>query len=617
MPRLILVVLLACSNGVFGNTPSFENREGLYIMHLYGTRPEMARQHGEFIRERVEQTALPFFAGKIDRAIGHTYLTRGQGALTSIARWVVRRLSFDGAQGSIPQEDQAVLNAFAEGAQIERSMAYDGFTVPDVGQWLIDKIFSSRLISNDFFGPIGQLGCSTIVKNTQDGWVHARNLDYDGFGVWDRYPLVIHYHPDQGQEYVSFTSLGIHTAGITAANESGLVFGLHQLMVADTDLGGTPVLSAVEKAVREATTLREAVDIIRGQNHIGAWRIIVSSHRENQVTAIEVSGSHTEEVPVAPRNAAWTNHVLGEQLLEKQFSINYAYYSDTRYRLAALKEQLREVSTLQDSIDVISGHRRYGDAASERSSFHGIISKMNNIQSIVVVPEDKTAYVAMPSRSNGKPTSGSYVPVKLFGNTDREPTLRSRYGLLPNQVQAQAHYRQGARVATENGQYARAVRAFQRAHRLDSSHFLYALMAGWSYMRMSVESKFGPRERNWRRAHDAFRDAEARLLARREGLEDQASQTQPHSLGLATRLSRPIAQPNYEQYHLGLTRLGLAQSADLIGRREQAIAWYRQMPLGLSRFLDELRTEGLRRAVRPGSQNRLAIDFVHGALFQN
>jgi len=46
------------------------------------------------------------------------------------------------------------------------------------------------------FGSVQGFGCSSFVADTGD-FIHARNLDYESQGVFDRNPAVIYFHPEK------------------------------------------------------------------------------------------------------------------------------------------------------------------------------------------------------------------------------------------------------------------------------------------------------------------------------------------------------------------------------------------------------------------------------------
>ena len=110
----------------------------------------------------------------------------------------------------MPADDRAVDEEFARGAGVAAREVLDAQVVPDVGQWLTAHLFGDQRI--------GDLGCTTMVdmaEKSGDEPLHARNLDYESYGIFDRNPAVIYFHPDASesgeQAYVSFSSLGIHT----------------------------------------------------------------------------------------------------------------------------------------------------------------------------------------------------------------------------------------------------------------------------------------------------------------------------------------------------------------------------------------------------------------------
>jgi hypothetical protein len=425
-------------------------QSGVYIMNLFGTRREMAYQHGYFVRDMVGQSALPYFAEKIHHTIGQTYLLKNHPRLAKLAGKAIDFLVGRRVRNHVPAEDRAVLESFAQGAGVPAKQVLNAQVVPDVGQWLTAKIFGDQRI--------GQFGCTTIVAHDGEH-LHARNLDYESYGIFEKYPLVIYFHPDNPDElgYVAFTSMGLHTAGITGTNEAGLSLSLHQTFIDATSLKGTPILTVTDRVVREARTLQQAVEILQSVRHAGSWNVIVSSASERAAVSVEVSarGAVARKLP-EPR-VALTNHVFSPQMKAREFSPSYYTLRNSQLRLATVERGFKSRAgkfTLQDAIDLVS---------------EGPVAKVNNVQSVVIAPDRGSAFVAVPDLPGSKPMDGHYVEVplrvsELLDDASLERALASRSARLrpslpstPEAAQINAHYRIGAHLAADEGDNAGAV----------------------------------------------------------------------------------------------------------------------------------------------------------------
>jgi hypothetical protein len=423
---------------------------GVWIANLFGTREEMAYQHGRLARGMIRDSALPFFADRIHSTVRQTYILKNHPHLAAAANavidWVVARPLRD----RLPAEDRAVDQAFARGAGVPGREVLDAQVVPDVGQWLTAHLFGDQRV--------GDLGCTTILAFDPGGEpLHARNLDYEGYGVFDREPAVLYFHPDDPREqaYASFTSLGLHTAGITGYNEAGLSLSLHLTYVDATSRHGTPILSVTERVVREARTLDQALDILRSEHYAGSWNVIVSSSRERRAASVEVSAEGAQARLLEGTRATLTNHVFTPLMRAKEYLPSYSAARSSRDRLAAVQAgfsaRAGQPFSLQDAVDLISG---------------GPVAVLNNVQSVVLAPGRGSAYVAVSDVPGGKPMDGRYVEVPLDllqlsdeASLERElvvhaSSLRPSVSARPEQSLAHARYREGARLASDDAQAA-------------------------------------------------------------------------------------------------------------------------------------------------------------------
>lgn len=184
---------------------------GVWILNLFGTSEQMAYQHGVLISDIVNQTALPFFAQKINNSINQTYIIKDHPWLRPLISSFVNTMAACPFRSHLPDEYKRIAKALAKGSGVSEATVLSAMTVPDVGQWLTAWVFGKNRISKSIFN-LGNLGCSTIVSSPKDRaaeFFHARNLDYEGYGIFDAYPVVIYFHPKaNAMPYTSVSSLG-------------------------------------------------------------------------------------------------------------------------------------------------------------------------------------------------------------------------------------------------------------------------------------------------------------------------------------------------------------------------------------------------------------------------
>jgi hypothetical protein len=581
---------------------TLREHRGVWIMNLFGTREEMARQHGALIRHQVKETALPFFSAKVRNSIDRSYIVQRFPFLGSVIRSIVEWIAFGPYRKRIPKEDQAVIRAFAEAAGYSQRLTELALVMPDAGQWLVSKIFGKYQVMEGAFSPIGDLGCTSFVIPSgrgRDGFIHARNLDFESYGIFGKFPLVIYFHPADPNElsYMSFTSLGLHTAGITGTNEAGVTVGIHQNFVKAVSLKGTPILSITDHLVRNARSLAYTIDFLRRQKFGGSWNLVISSHRENSAVSVEVSADGMAVVPMEPEGLYRTNHVFSEMMRKKEFFPGYRYYEDTLLRYNNLSRLLssRWLIGIQDAVDLISSslhHTGKDQATVENRSSHGIVAKMNNIQSIVFAPNMKVAYVAVPTVKGAKPLEGRYVPMPLrIREMESEGNVRNLLRSMPgdrwgsnhtdeNRIHAHALYRNAARIITEEAEFEQGMEMLTQAASLEPSEALYPVIAGILSFRMAAYAK-SARER---------RDV----------------------LGQALEFLVHAQELNPDDYQRSLINLFIGRYFDLEGDRGRALTFYGRVSEHYSEQLRQALRKNKKKRYTTGQLNKIVLDFVQG-----
>ena len=553
--------------------PTLLNVRGVRVMNLYGTQAEMAAQHGAFVRGHLDETALPFFARKIDNAIAQSYIMKDFPELVGPARGAIDALVGLPLREKLGREERAVLAAFAKASGFDRLDTLKAFTIPDVGQWLVTSIFQGNKAVTSIFGEADSFGCSSAILPLSSGLIHARNLDYESYRIFDRNPTVIFFHPDQGQDYVGVTSFGLHTAGITGTNASGLSLDLHQTFVAPASQLGTPIVLVTERVLREARTLDEAIAMLQSARYAGSWAVVLSSARERRAAVVEVSSEGTFVREMTGDHLVMTNHVFGDAMVAKQFAIDYKFLEDSRLRYSVLDKTATQLMSRESSV-------RAQDAVDLISS--GPVALMNNIQSVVMMPTQGLIYVAVPTVEGAKPLDGRYVAIPLSGNVDKDGRPESADLARDNrhskaEVEGTALHREAGQIATEDGRYADAADLLERAAGLDPRNHDYPLAA-----------------------------AMARLRAAPTLVDRNVARQQ---LDVASRDLDAAGKIGLSHYEHSLVELLRGRIADLAGDRKAALEHYVQVDQALSKPLTSAARNGLKRRYTLHRLRTLVVDY--------
>ena len=104
-----------------------------------------------------------------------------------------------------------------------------------------------------------------------------RSFGYMGAHAWDKEAAVLFCQPDKGLRYLSVTSAGIPLGGVTAMNEAGLTFAVHQHVAClNVKLGGQPVGVIGDEVMRRAQTLKEAQLLLDAHTPNSCWTLPAS-----------------------------------------------------------------------------------------------------------------------------------------------------------------------------------------------------------------------------------------------------------------------------------------------------------------------------------------------------
>lgn len=311
--------------------------EGICVLHLMGSDNEMARQHGELLATEIRQGVLPWMAGMFRLHIG-----RPSGRLDRMTSDLVGFL-LDSLCASLSRNmPSSMMEPFHE---MVRSAGLSSITadiaigtpdlllilyamfdrlarnppaawLPSALQWKASTLFSDGMARRERSG----LGCSGVVALptvTADGHLlHARNMDYDGFGYLDRFPTVAFCRPSEGQPYAWIGSAGVHTAALTGMNSSGLFLGSNTAPTTDVSLAGMPFFGVNENVIRNARNLDEACAFLMAGKAASGYNVHISHGPSGQAAVVEYSYNRVRVRHPDNGFLAVTNHYVHPEMAE-------------------------------------------------------------------------------------------------------------------------------------------------------------------------------------------------------------------------------------------------------------------------------------------------------------
>ncbi len=286
--------LLSCS-ACSGDDPpggDLEQRGHIRVVWLRGTPYEMGQQHALLLYDELVE-------GK--RYIEDDFLF---STMLNYAQTV--HLDDTAAQWSYP----AVLEEC-------RGLA-DGMN----GEWTVEDC----LVLN--YGDIvmeavqlAGLGCSQFVATdaaTADGaLVHGRNLDWWEVEIIERFPVIFVREPADGIPWVS-VGFPANMSPYTGMNLAGIAVASNEVgSPTDSEVRteGQSHVQMVREILRRATTLEEAEEFLRSQEHGSAEILVVSDGPQRKAASFEMTAVHLQARYLDGDGLLFTtNHFISPQM---------------------------------------------------------------------------------------------------------------------------------------------------------------------------------------------------------------------------------------------------------------------------------------------------------------
>ena len=186
-------------------------QDDLRILTLEGSGYEMGRQHGEALREEIHQGVLPFFGNftEFDSKLRKLPEANRRAVAAQLDREI-----FDPLRRFVPQVYLDELRGIAEGSGLPADVVLRGNFLSE----LLQVSLKQQAPSEGAPAGGGCTGFAVAGPATRDGeLLHGKNTDYQGIGVWNRFPVLILSKPADGFAYVRSTSAGLIKCNTDAA----------------------------------------------------------------------------------------------------------------------------------------------------------------------------------------------------------------------------------------------------------------------------------------------------------------------------------------------------------------------------------------------------------------
>jgi hypothetical protein len=197
------------------------------------------------------------------------------------------------------------------------------------------------------------------------GSIHGKNQDYDGGGLWDRYPLVHIAHPEEGLAHICATTAGLIKSNI-ALNAAGVSVGGHFLFSSKAGSAGRSYTMLERELVLHARSVAEALDILGSAPCTGSFALVLSD-RSGAAAVAECDG---EGVRVRRAQNGWLgmSNLLSAGALETDLLRRWGGHRNPLSRQTRVDQCGAEIASpvdvpdlaaiLADRFDPASGRRR-------------------------------------------------------------------------------------------------------------------------------------------------------------------------------------------------------------------------------------------------------------------
>jgi hypothetical protein len=392
----LMFLLSACGEeGGSAPTGSVENRGDITVLRLAGTPYQMGLQHGELLSEGV-QAAADVLIHDLAYSVIFSYAeTSG-----------LERMFLEHSYPDVVEECEGIYRG-------ARQAGVEGF------EFEACVNAANLLIIIEQLADMNPGGCSQFIAMngaTRNGRaVHARNMDWARLQFVIDNPLIIVRKPRGKIPWVEVGIPGILLT-LTAMNAEGLAIANNENMSeADRDSEGNSHPQMARQIMQECSSIDEAEAFLRAQDHASSETLVISDSKSGEAAVFEMSANHIgvrrldengivyatnhfahpDMAPLhderAPDHNTRTRFMRLQQLLEPGGPDSIHGQIDAEQAIGVLRDTYNPYTQETHPVDLFDGG--------------GSIANNSTLQSVIMLPEQRTFYVAL-----GEPP----VPYRTF-----------------------------------------------------------------------------------------------------------------------------------------------------------------------------------------------------------
>ena len=246
-------------------------------LHLEGSPYEMGWQHGELMKDEIlafREDARAYFGGVVREFLGSLLDIVGLDVVFNI----LVKPYLD--QGMIDPDSLEEMKGISDATGVRLKEVI----IPNV-QWEIQE----TLLHCSEFAAVGDA--------TADGRLyHGFNMDthsQENVALWNKYSLLVFYHPEGKKGFAAVTTPG-GVGVFSGINEEGISIGWDNTIIKeppDYDRAFEPYLLVIRRALEQASSIDDAVEVITGPYRPLGDILIIADGKTKTAAALETFDS--------------------------------------------------------------------------------------------------------------------------------------------------------------------------------------------------------------------------------------------------------------------------------------------------------------------------------------
>ena len=366
------------------------------VIHTRGDDRAIGRQHAEAVGEFATKGMVKFyydFWRHLFEAQPEGWLERSAfSAIKYLVDPVLMRRLFS----RVPEFAKERVLGVGEVSGMPVEQMVTALVLPDLLPML--QAYLTRLRPASFVDVSAppRFGCSSFVANGKR-FLHGRNLDFPGVSYWDRFQVIQSTARTGALRFIGFTTAGVPLCGITGVNEAQISVSLHQHYCKLTSLAGTLPFITAEEILSKARSIEDAVEILERSRVATSWAFIITDgkRRRSIIAECHPRARGIRKIEQEGGVLAHSNFFQTDSCRPAEYATTARMNWDNYWRKTRLEELVRGAGrdlTPGQAATFLSDHfDRYWD---EEKIINRTVSQVYNIQSLVLDPENMTAWLA-------------------------------------------------------------------------------------------------------------------------------------------------------------------------------------------------------------------------------